>query len=120
MVCLSIKIAALFLGIFNSGINEMRIGGLVGSGQDQRGISRRILCRDRETMISIESTTTHLRLVGIDRCVFAASANLILKRDGIRTFEISRVGDNDSPGRFELVKRAGHGDGRVRRRLRRC
>ena len=80
VVCLSLKISILILGIFNGGINEMRIGGLVGRSQDQRRVSRRILCRDREIMLSFESTATHLRLVGIDRCVFAASANLILKR----------------------------------------
>ena len=80
VVCLSLKISILILGIFNGGINEMRIGGLVGRSQDQRRVSRRILCRDREIMLSFERTATHLRLVGIDRCVFAASANLILKR----------------------------------------
>jgi hypothetical protein len=83
VVCLSLKISILFLGIFNSGINEMRIGGLVGRSQDQRGVGRRILCKDRERMLSFESTATNLRLVGIDRCVFAASANLILKREAM-------------------------------------
>lgn len=80
VVGLSLKISILFLGIFNGGINEMRIGGLVGRSQDQRRVSRRILCTDREITLSFESTATHLRLVGIDRCVFAASGNLILKR----------------------------------------
>ena len=81
MVCLSIKIAALFLPIYDSGINEMRIVGLVGGSQDQRGVGRRILYEDRETMIYFESIATHLRLVSIDRWVIAGSDNLILKRE---------------------------------------
>lgn len=42
-VRLSIEIAALFFGIFNSRVNEMRIVGFVGGGKDQGGVCGGIL-----------------------------------------------------------------------------
>ena len=104
-VHLGLEVATLALCKADGVVNEVLVGGLVCSREDERGVGGSIL-----------------GLVDIDRCASqsATDTQIRILCVGVRTLEIAGVRDNDGAGLLEEVERRGHGGCEYVRLGRRC